>query len=170
LRNRAQRKDKHREEAEEFLARLEAPRLLSGAVVTGQNKEKHRIENKKKRVRIQEDQPAAAYWTTHEGLFSVLTPKAARPTHKGSMCPSGLATLHPAPKTLLEYATKGCPAKTGRHWTLEEMEAIIANGPHVSALQPDAMAQLQTEVAEKENKGAVRVVLWEDLKRTPLPS
>ena len=81
--------------------------MLSGEAVTGVNKGKHRLENKQKRVRMQETQPQTSYWTTHEGLFAVPTPKAARPAHRGSMCPSGLATLHPAADLLLEYVMKG---------------------------------------------------------------
>lgn len=66
--------------------------------------------------------------------FLVTMPKAARPTYKGSMCLLGLAMLHPAADTLLDYAMKGCPAKAGRPLTLEETEAVITKGPHVSAL------------------------------------
>ena len=47
------------------------------------------------------------------------------------------------------------------------MEAAIAKGPHVLTLQPEAVAQLQTKVTEKEATGAVQVVLWEDLKKKP---
>ena len=114
---------------------------------------------------MQEHQPRASYWKTHEGLYTVPTAKLARPSHRGSMCPAGLATLHPAGGLLLDYAMKGCPANTGRLWTLEEMEAVIEKDLHVLALQPEAMAQLQQEVAEKEKQGAVRVILWEDLKK-----
>ena len=114
---------------------------------------------------MQEQQPRTLYWTTYEGLFIVPTPKLTQPMHKGSMCSSGLATLHPAGDLLLYYAMKGCPANTGRPWTLEEMEAAVAKGPYVLALQPDAIAQLQQEVAAKQKQGAVRVVLWADLKK-----
>jgi len=165
LANRTTRKESRRNASGDFEARLVAPTLASGGAVTGSNKERHRKENKRKRISMQEHQPRVSYWKTHEGQYTVPTPKAARPTHKGSMCPAGLATLHPAGDLLLDYAMKGCPANTGRPWTLEEMEAAVEKGPHVSALQPEAMAQLQQEVAEKEKQGAVRVVLWEDLKK-----
>jgi hypothetical protein len=52
LRNRAAKKDARRAAAQEFQERLEAPRLASGAAVTGSNKEKHRKENKRKRIRM----------------------------------------------------------------------------------------------------------------------
>jgi hypothetical protein len=52
-------------------------------------------------------------------------------------------------------------------WTLEEMEAAIVKGSQMSVLQLDAPSQLQVEVAQKEETGAVRMVLWEDLEKAP---
>ena len=69
------------------------------------------------------------------------------------MQPQGLATSHPAFQTLQQYAKKGCPAKTGRHWTKEEMQAAIDRGNHISARQPEAVAAYQAEIQEKINKG-----------------
>ena len=37
-------------------------------------------------------------------------------------------------------------------------------GPHVSAMVPEAMKQLQLEVAEKEKNDQVRVIKWDDIK------
>ena len=108
--------------------------------MTGSNKERHRRENKRKRISMQERQPRVSYLKTYEGLHTVPTSKAARPRHRGSMCPAGLATLHPAGDLLLDCVMKRCPANMGRPWTLEEMEAAVEKGPHVSALQPEAMA------------------------------
>ena len=85
----------------------------------------------------------------------------------GSMCPRGLATLHPTAYTLLDNAMKGCPARAGRPWLLDKMVATITKGPKVSAFQPQTMTQLQTDVAKKEAKGTVRLMLWEDLTKTP---
>ena len=48
------------------------------------------------------------------------------------MQPQGLTSSHPAFQTLQQYATEGCPAKTGRHWTREEMQAAIDRGNHIS--------------------------------------
>ena len=85
------------------------------------------------------------------------------------MYPQGLALHHPAAATLLRYATKGCPVETGKHWSLEELEAAILKGPHKSALVPAAIEQLQAEVAEKVAKGHARVVDWEQLKADGVP-
>ena len=75
-----------------------------------------------------------------------------------------------AAATLLRYATKGCPVKTGRSWTIEEIEAAIKKGPHKSAMLPAAMAQLHAEVAEKVEKGQARVMEWESLKTAGVPA
>ena len=83
------------------------------------------------------------------------------------MCPAGLALHHPAADKLLTYATLGCPTKTGRNWTKAEMEEAIKNGPHASALDPDAMVQLDEEVLVKQEKGECRVVEWETIKDNP---
>ena len=77
-------------------------------------------------------------------------PPTPKVKYRGQMCPSGKALVHTAADTLLEYATFGCPANTGKDWTLEEMQAAIDIGPHKSAMDPKAMEQLQEEVAQKE--------------------
>ena len=77
---------------------------------------------------------------------------------KGAMCPSGLALHHEAADTLLQYATKGCPTKTGKPWTREEITAAVERGPHVSAMDPEAMQQLAAEVAAKAKQGQCTVV------------
>ena len=72
------------------------------------------------------------------------------------MCPTGLALDHPAAEVLLDYAHGGCPVQSGADWTIEMMTAAIEKGPHKSALDTEAMEQLQTEV-----------VLWDDIKHRP---
>ena len=47
LKNTVSRKDMRRATAQKFHKRLETPTLLSGATVTGSNKVKHLVENKK---------------------------------------------------------------------------------------------------------------------------
>lgn len=74
------------------------------------------------------------------------------------MRPRGLALEHPAAGVLLDYAMGGCPVQAGRQWTQHELEAAIARGPHVSALVPEAMEQLQQEVGDKVKKGQVQLV------------
>lgn len=85
------------------------------------------------------------------------------------MCPRGLALHHPAASTLTKYTLKGCPTNTGATWTLEQMQSAIDRGPHISALVPDAMAQLDIEVKEKVANGQARIVHWNDIRHAPPP-
>ena len=83
------------------------------------------------------------------------------------MCPANLALDHPAADLLLEYATRGCPTNTGAPWSRQLMQAAIDRGPHVSALIPEAIAQLRQEVADKVASGQARVVRWDNIKDNP---
>ena len=94
-------------------------------------------------------------------------PKRLPPKYRGSMCPAGLMLEHAAADMLRQYAKHGCPTNTGRSWTKEEVEEAIAIGPHMLALDIEAMKQLQMEVNQKASKGQCRVVLWEDIKHNP---
>ena len=107
------------------------------------------------------------FWRHHRGEYSIPTPKAGPKSFKGGICPAGLALHHPAEDKLLKYATLGCPTKTGRNWTKAEMEEAIENGPHASALDPEAKLQLYEEVLAKQEKGQCRVVDWETIKDNP---
>ena len=60
---------------------------------------------------------------------------------------------HPSAPLLREYAKTGCPVKTGANWNREQLEAAVRRGPHVSALKPDAIAQIQIEAREKAAQG-----------------
>ena len=42
------------------------------------------------------------------------------------------------------------------------MQAAIDRGPHISVTSPEAVAQLQQEVAKKVQTGQARVVDWMD--------
>ena len=91
-----------------------------------------------------------SYWRTHYGTsgadYKVSTPAA---DHRGQMCPVGLALYHLAVDLLMEYVTIEYPTKPGKCWTMNDLEAAIEVGPHVSALDPEAMEQLQLEVKER---------------------
>ena len=146
------------------------PQMNSGEHVTGATKDKHRIENKRRRIEKQvHQQEAPDYWATHEGDYRIPVPKMGPKKHKGGMCPSGLALYHDAANLLLDYAMNGCPVKTGQDWTVGMMQAAIDNGPHASALDPAAMEQLAMEVEQKEKKGQCKTVLWDDIKSSPPP-
>ena len=81
------------------------------------------------------------------------------------MAPQGLAPTHEAAELLNDWENLGCPTKTGREGTIGEIQAAINRGPHKSALEPDAIANIvEKEVDNKVVKGQVRAVLWDDIK------
>jgi hypothetical protein len=83
------------------------------------------------------------------------------------MCPTGLAMLHPAADTLMDWATFGCPTKTGQPWTQADIEEAIARGPHQSALTLEAIKHFAQEIKEKVRTNQARVVKWDTIKDNP---
>ena len=148
---------------------LVQPQMDAGQPVTGATKDRHRVENKRRRGEKQMAQGEVDYWSTHGGQFRIPTPKQAPKKYRGQMCPSGLALHHPANGVLLDYAMGGCPVNPGTPWTADMMEAAVLRGPHKSALEKEAMEQLATEVKAKAAKNQVKVVLWDDIKHNPPP-
>lgn len=148
-------------------AGLVPPTLSSNQPVTGFTTPRLRQENKRRRRAQQREQEQPEWWTSQVGDFKM---PHARPTlkeYRNHMYPKGLALHHPAAATLLDYASRGCPVNTGKAWTVRQMQAAIDRGPHVSALVPDAMAQLDIEVREKVANGQARVVKWNDIRHDP---
>jgi hypothetical protein len=80
-----------------------------------------------------------------------------------------MALHHPAAARLLVYATQGCPVQTGQPWRREWIEEAIRRGPHVSALDPEAISQHLEEVREKVKRGQAKVVVWDELKQQGVP-
>ena len=149
---------------------LRPPTLIDGTMVTGDTTVKLRKLNKHSR---KEKQAAQAddltWWEMHKGDFALPPLSTSRPAHRNNMCPSGLAMHHPAAHLLMAYATLGCPTETGEHWTPLQMQAAIDRGPHKSALDPDAITQLNQEVQQKVANGQARIVNWDDIKDDPPP-
>jgi hypothetical protein len=88
----------------------------------------------------------------------------------GLAAPRWRAKQHPAATLLREYASTGCPVSLGRDWTLNKLEAAVARGPHVSALEDDAIAQIQIEAREKAEQGFATIHFWEDIKKNLPPA
>ncbi|KAL3793071.1 hypothetical protein HJC23_003079 [Cyclotella cryptica] len=145
------------------------PRLTTLEPVTGASTDTLRKENRVRRQHLQQQQPLNPdYFRTYTGdgvLPADLTYEVV--PHKNHMRPSGLALRHPAAPALLNYATHGCPVKTGKPWTPAEMQAAIDRGPHKLALSPDAIDQLHMEVQEKVRCGQARLVDWKDICNDP---
>ena len=149
------------------LGGLLAPSLNSARAVTGATTPRLRIENKHRRVRLQSSQPSVSYWTTHAGQAHLPATMAAPAAYRNNMCPTGVALHHPAAPILLKYASGGCPTLTGQPWTPRQMQAAIDNGPHISAMVPAAMKQLDEEIREKVKNGQAKLVRWDDIKHDP---
>ena len=153
----------------EHIQGLQPPTLRSAAAVTGATKARLRVENKRRRKHLQKSQAQPDWWTTHRGKFT-LPPELPAPTaYRNQMCPRRLALHHPAATILLQYASEGCPTRTGTPWTVAQMRTAIARGPHVSALVQDAMDQLDEEILEKVLNGQARIVKWNDIRHNPPP-
>ena len=81
--------------------RLQPPRLdATGACVTGANTPRHRIENKRWRKALLATQSPSTQWTTYKWEFELPPPLAKLESHRGEMCPAGLALHHPAAELL----------------------------------------------------------------------
>ena len=141
----------------------------TGGLLTGAETDKLRLQNRRRRHALQEQQVPATLWSTHTGQAS-LPPRQERPLeYRNEMCPAGIATSHPVGELLSEWSQLGCPTKTGRPWSKEEMWEAVARGPHQSSRSPEALAHFATESAEKVRVGQAKLVLWDDIKDNPPP-
>ena len=70
---------------------------------------------------------------------------------------------------LREWATFGCPTRTGRNWSKDEIWEAVERGPHRSAMSPDAIEHFAAEIKEKLRTKQARVVAWDDIKDDPPP-
>jgi hypothetical protein len=132
------------------LSGLEPPRLDStGGDVTGADTPQHRIENKHRRTAQLARQPLKTKWTAYKGKYDLPEPLPPLAEHCGGMCPTGLALHHPAAPLLKEWATYGCPTRTGCPWLKDNMQEAIDRGPHQSALAEEAIAHFKAEVDKK---------------------
>ena len=153
---------------------LQPPRLeATGETVTGLTTNKLRLQNKRARNRHLAAQEEYTQWLQHKGEIFMSehewAEREATETYGKQMYPRGRAVHHPAGALLKEWATFGCPTCTGTEWTLEQMEAAIARGPHQSALVPAALAHFREEVEEKVRLGQARVVEWAAIRSNPPP-
>jgi hypothetical protein len=108
-------------------------------------------------------------WNTYEGKGDTNTPPPAKPIamYQNLMCTTGQALTHPAVGVLQEWATFGCPNRTGNPWTKEEIWEAVKQGPHQSVLTPEAITDFAVEAAEKVRTNQALIVVWEDIKDNP---
>jgi hypothetical protein len=67
----------------------------------------------------------------------------------------------------MEWVTLGCPTQTGNPWTKEEIWEAVQQGPHQSALSPEAITHFSKEAAEKVQTKQARIMAWDDIKDNP---
>jgi len=121
----------------------------TGGLLTGAKTDKLRLQNRRRRHALQEKQVPTTLWSTHMGHAS-LPPQQERPLeYRNEMCPAGIATSHPAGEILSEWSKMGCPTKTGRPWSKEEMWEAVAWGPHQSSRSTEALAHSVRKVQRK---------------------
>jgi hypothetical protein len=149
---------------------LHPPRLEgSGDIVRRETKTLMSKENKRRKHKLNELQDATAQWNAYEGKGDMNThpPRTPTTTYLNLMHPMGQVLKHPAAGVLKEWATFGCPTRTGNQWTIEEIWEAVKQGPHQSALTPEAIAHFAEEAAEKARTNQARIVAWDDIKDNP---
>ena len=146
---------------------MDASRInTTGEIATGKDKRILKKQSKARRKELKNNQPPQSFWNIHKGQQPTPTIERGNvPEHRGEMYPTNSASTHPAGDMLKIQGTIGCPADTGRDWTIAELQAAVDRGPHSSALDPEAIAQYQIEIEEKIKSGQAKVYLWEDLKK-----
>jgi hypothetical protein len=151
---------------------LEPPRLEdTNREVTGEDKGRLRKQNKHCKRRQKATQQHGTQWTEHTGMVaynSTPLPRTREP-HRNFMCPTGRALNHPAAKLLWDWAMFGCPTRTGRQWTKEEMWEAVERGPHRLAESPEALEHFAEETKEKLRTKQARLIAWDDIKDNPPP-
>jgi hypothetical protein len=84
------------------------------------------------------------------------------------MSPSACVNFHPFTETLRQWE-EGVPVDCGENWTLDQILAAIQQGPHKSALTPEAITLIEEDVAYQVQAGYAQVVDWEELQRNLPP-
>jgi hypothetical protein len=79
------------------------------------------------------------------------------------MSPSTCVHFHPFTETLREWED-GVPVDCGEDWTLDQIEAAIAHGPHQLALTPESLELIEEDVAYQVRASYAEVVNWTWLK------
>ncbi len=152
----------------ELCVGLQAPTLAAtGNLLMGAETEKLRLQNKRWRQSLQDQQVPTSMWTTHTGTTTLPTIHDRPTNYRNKMCPAGIATLHPAGELLSEWSQLGCPTKTGRPWSKEKIWAAVERGPHQSSLTLEALVHFAEESIEKVKAGQAKLVLLDDIKGNP---
>jgi hypothetical protein len=82
---------------------------------------------------------------------------------KRLMSPATCVNFHPFMETLRDWE-EGVAVECGEDWTLEEIEAAVAQGPHQSAQTPEALELIQEDIAYQVRTGYAEILEWSWLK------
>ena len=85
------------------------------------------------------------------------------------MDPQQLCMTHPAAPLLQSYANSGCPVDCGPNWSLDHIQLLLKQGPHISGKNTKAITFLRQETSTKVQQGYTRVVKWGDIKHNHPP-
>ena len=152
------------------LGGLQPPRLeTTGGAVHGADKKQMQKKNTQRRQRLKGALTAGSQWETHQVKTTPTSAPHIQPpkVYQNLMCPSGRALAHPAAGLLKEGATLGCPTRTGKPLTRDEIWEAVACGPHQSVLSLEALVHFAEEAAEKVRTKQAWIVLWDDIKDNP---
>jgi len=139
--------------------------------VTGDDKKRLRKQNKRRKQHLMAEQAPNSQWTEHKRAVSYESAPLpwTREPYRNSMCPTGRALRHPAANTLREWATFGCPTRTGRNWTKDEIWEVVERGPHRSVTSPEAIEHFAAEIKDKLRTKQARLIAWDDITDNPPP-
>ncbi len=141
--------------------------VTTGNLVMGLETDKLQLQNRRQRHALQDTQLPTLMWTRNLGS-AILPPAQARPSaYRNKMCPTGIATAHPADDLLAKWSQLRCPTRTGKPWLKQEMWEAGARGPHQSSLTPKALAHFTEESIEKVQEGQAKSVMWDDIEDNP---
>jgi hypothetical protein len=121
----------------------------TGNLVTGSDTDKLWLQKRRQHHPLQDTQLLTSMWTKHLGSSTIPPAQAWPIIYRNNMWPAGIATAHPAGHLLAEWSQLGCPTKTGRPWSKQEMWEAVAQGPHQSSLSTEALAHFVKESVEK---------------------
>jgi hypothetical protein len=85
------------------------------------------------------------------------------------MQPQPLADVHPFTPILKEWR-HGIEVDCGPDWTLEVIEAAVAQGPHPMACTHKAIALFEEGIEYQQRAGFCKVIPWEELKQLRSPN
>jgi hypothetical protein len=138
---------------------LQAPTLATaGNLVTAAETDKLRLQNKRWRQSLQDQQLPTSMCSTHTGVKTLPTTHERLTNYCNEMCPAGIAMSHPAGKLLAKWSQLGCPTKTGRSWSKEDIWVAVERGLHQSSLTLEALVHFAKKSVKKIKAGQAKLV------------